>query len=208
VIDRSENYTLAELRTKFSGSTPTLLMFEMIFAATHETRLRIVEAAIDYIVQEMVKSRQAHQDKSEDELTISIVGNLKSMGFRATHDTQYGGHCDIVLEARDEFLWMAEAKKHSSYGWLLEGMKQLTTRYLTGLPGQDAGDLLIYLYQPRSDIVMGEWEIRLQKEYPADQIHRCERNYQDIRSIHVNKATGNLLRVRHKAIPLYFEPEK
>jgi hypothetical protein len=183
-------------------------MFEMTFAASSETRVHAVEEAIDYIAQEMVKVRHAYQDKSEDELTIYIIGYLKSMGFRASHDTQYGGHCDIVVEGPDEFLWLAEAKKHSAYPWLIDGIKQLTTRYATGLRSQDAGDLLIYHYGQRADLMITEWESHLRRAYPSLRIERCERNDQVIRSVHLHDGTGRPFKVRHVTIPLYFSPEK
>src|SRR5262249_2021043 len=160
---------------------------------------------IDYIATEMIKSRQAYQDKTEDELTISIVVCLKAMGFQASHDTQYGGHPDIVVEARDGFLWLAEAKKYrNSYEWLSGGMKQLLTRYGDGLAGQDAGDLLIYCYLPGTDTIIAGWENRLREIYPSAPVTRCNRDDQVIRSAHPVDTTGRDFRVRHKTISLYF----
>ena len=68
-----------------------------------------------------------------------------------------GGHCDIVVEAQDEFLWIAEAKKHGNYDWLLKGFQQLDTRYTTGLVGQDSGELIIYHFGQRTDKIMAAW---------------------------------------------------
>jgi hypothetical protein len=36
--------------------------------------------------------------KDEDTLTTDLITNLKAMGFDASHDTDYGGHGDIVIE--------------------------------------------------------------------------------------------------------------
>lgn len=131
--------SLAFLKGAFANNTPATIMLEMVMADAHEERLALVERAIDWSVQELVKNRHVKQTMSEDGLSIEIVGFLKAMGFDAGHDTQYGGHCDIVVEGRDNFLWIAEAKKHGSYDWLLEGFEQLDRRYSTGMPGQDAG---------------------------------------------------------------------
>jgi len=135
------------------------------------------------------------------------VTALKAMGFQASHDTQYGGHCDVVIEGKCDFLWIAEAKIHSSYDWLLSGFEQLDQRYSTGLPGQDAGEIIIYCFGARLDRVMSEWETRLVGARPDVSIDRSVTEPLLRRSTHTHKATGGKFRIRHKGITLYFNPK-
>lgn len=86
------------------------------------------------------------------------------MGFDASHDTQYGGHCDIVVEGKDDFLWIAEAKIDTSNTWIFQGFTQLDTRYSTGMPGQDIGEILIYCRRPNATGVLESWLSYLAKK--------------------------------------------
>src|SRR5690606_18117893 len=116
-------------------------------------------------------------------------------------------HCDIVVEGRDEFLWIAEAKKHSSYDWLEKGMSQLSTRYSTGLEGQDCGEILIYTYSPRLDRIMAEWNVRLKELVSEIEVEEVDADKLLFRSTHVHERTGRPFRVRHKGVTLHFAPK-
>ena len=199
-------FTLAEIKAATANPTPVGIMLDMAFAESHHERLAVVERAIDYIAQEMVKNRHVHQGKSEDALTIDIVSHLKTMGIQASHDTQYGGHCDVVVEGRDEFLWLAEAKKHGGYEWLLSGFEQLDRRYSTGLPGQESGEMLIYCFNARLDNVMDEYQSRLEKARSDVTFEEAEQGALVRRSSHVHEGTGRPFKVRHKGIPLFHKP--
>ncbi len=200
--------SIAFIKAALGNSTPAQIMLDMVLATTHEERLKLVERAVDWVSQEFVKTSHVRQEMSEDALTIEIVTSMKAMGFQAAHDTQYGGHCDIIVEARDDFLWIAEAKIHKSYGWLLGGFEQLDRRYSTGLAGQDAGEMIIYCFGARADLVLAEYQSRL-KAARNDVVfddaieHRLFR-----RSTHAHENTGRDFRVRHTIVPLYFKPTK
>src|SRR5262249_17512116 len=127
-------YTLRDLQLMFGTSTPDQIRLNMMFATTHAERVAQVEAAIDWIAQEHSKTRQHRYERDEDALTTDIITDLKALGFDASHDTDYGGHGDIVIEARDDFLWLGEAKIHRDYDWLMKGFLQLDTRYANAVP--------------------------------------------------------------------------
>ncbi|MDC7675181.1 hypothetical protein [Asticcacaulis machinosus] len=194
--------TLTDLRNRFAESVPARILMDMTFASNSAEQVRAVEDAIDYIAQDMVRHRQAYQEKKEDELTIYIVACLRSMGFRAAHDTQFGGHCDIVVEGRESFLWIAEAKIYRGYSKLIEGIHQLNFKYGTGLRNQSNADLIIYHYEKRVDIMLREWLERIRKEFPNDVVSGCDRDDLSLRSIHLHESTGREFFIRHKAIPL------
>jgi hypothetical protein len=173
----------------------------------HGQRLRQVEAAIDWIAQEHSKTRQHRYERDEDALTTDIITDLKALGFDASHDQDYGRHSDIVIEARDDLLWLGEAKIHRSYDWLLKGFQQLDTRYATALPGQDSGGLIIYCKTKRIDQIMERWSGHLAKRRPDVLVMACDSNTLIRRSTHTHERTGLPFRVRHVPISLYFEPK-
>jgi len=199
-------FTLRELQLMFQESTPNQIRLNMILANDHQERVRQVEAAIDWIAQEHSKTRQHRCDRDEDALTTDIITDLKAMGFDASHDKDYGGHGDIVIEARDDFLWLGEAKIHRDYGWLLKGFEQLDSRYATALLGQDTGGLIIYCKSERVDRIMDRWSEYLNEKRPDVTIERCNANPLVRRSSHKHKRTGHPFKVRHVPISLYFRP--
>lgn len=203
----SDNISLADIKAAASQSTTTQIVIDWLMAATYQEQHELVERAIDWIAQEMTKTSHLRQDRSEDEISIDFVSMLKSMGFNASHDTQYGGHCDIIVEGRRDFLWIGEAKLHTSYSWLEKGMKQLTTRYSTGLDGQDTGEVLIYTYAPRLDKILQSWKEKLEElslEIVIDDIDHDNLNF---RTTQIHENTGRPFRIRHKGVTLHFKPQ-
>ncbi|EEQ95770.1 Hypothetical protein OINT_1001164 [Brucella intermedia LMG 3301] len=200
--------TLAFIKGVLANNTPGMISLEMILAKSHEERLALVERAIDWSAQELVKNRHVKQEMTEDGLSIEIVGLLKAMGFDAGHDTQYGGHCDIVVEASGDFLWIAEAKKHKDYDWLLGGFEQLDRRYSTGLAGQDVGEMIIYCFGARADLVLAEYQTRLESARKDVVFDGAIAGGLFRRSKHTHMNTGSDFRVRHTIVPLYFKPTK
>ncbi|MDB5617442.1 hypothetical protein [Tardiphaga sp.] len=198
--------TWAEINAIISQSTPGRIQLQMAFASSHQERRKLVEDAIDWIAQEMTKTSHLRQERGEDEISIDFVSMLKAMGFQAAHDTQYGGHCDVIVEGRDDFLWIAEAKVHSSYAWLEKGMAQLSTRYSTGLDGQDCGEILVYTYQRRLDHIMLEWADRLKAAVSGIQIDQIDMDKLTFLSVHEHENTGRPFRIRHKGVTLHFAP--
>ncbi len=198
---------LHELRLLFAQKPSDRIRLNMVMATTHSERVSCVEEAIEWIGQEHTKTRQHRQNRGEDALTTDIITDMKAMGFEASHDKDYGGHGDIVVECRDQFLWIGEAKIHNSYDWLFKGFQQLDTRYSTGLPGQEDGGLIIFCRGPRADEVMKTWTEHLKEQRPDVEINLVEGQPLMRRSQHVHSATGRLFKVKHIPISLYFEPK-
>lgn len=207
ILPRGE-LTLAELRIAGAISPSVRIILDMMLAASHSEQLHAVEAAIDFIAGELSKHRHLKQEHSEDELTIDIIIGLKSMGFQASHDTQYGGHCDVVIEAANNFLWIAEAKIFGDTGDLVDAFRQLTTRYSTGLAGQDCGEIIMYCKRPNlADLVDG-WEARIKNDCEPKAVRRCERDPLIVRSVHTHTGSGLQFYIRHRPIMLHFSPQK
>ena len=205
MIERA--YTLSQLQLLAKGNVPVQVSLALIFADTAEDILPQVDVAIDHIAQEFARTPKERQGRSEDSLTTDVVTSLRNMGFQASHDTTVGGHCDIVIEGRYNFLWLGEAKIHSTYEWLLEGFDQLDSRYATAARHQDRGGLIIYCFGARVDRVMDEWAKRLTEERPEVHVEdRCEEEL-CFTSAHLHERTGKNYRVRHVPMSLYWNPK-
>lgn len=198
--------TLHDLRLMAAHSVPIKIMLDLLVADSHSDKLSCVERGVNFAVQEMIKVPHLYQKMSEDQLTNALIGILLGMGFKPTHDTQYGGHCDIAIQFDDGFLWIGESKIHGTYDWLLKGFNQLDTRYSTGMPGQDSGDLIIFIFQERIDRVMEKWVETLATERPDVAVKVCDRDPTRRISSHPHTRTGLAFRTRHIPVSLYFAP--
>lgn len=178
-----------------------------MFSQDHKERRIIIEDAIDAIALEFGETPQHRCDRDEDGLTIDVVTSLKHMGFQATHDEDIGGHCDIVVRGKDSFLWLAEAKIHSAYGWLAKGYQQITTRYSTGMPGQDAGALVIYCKAANVKSIMDKWREHFAGCFTDAVIADCEKSPLSFVSTCVHPRSGLQFRIRHIPISVWHDPE-
>jgi hypothetical protein len=170
--------------------------------------VELIETAIDWSAQELARNPEVRQGKTEDQLTQEIIVALRAMRFDAKHDVKIGGHCDITIEGRDEFLWLGEAKIHKEdYAWLFAGFQQLNTRYSTGGVNQDRGGILIYCFAPRIDRIMSRWKEHLGEMVDGVSVVECEKNPMALRSSHIHERTGRPFNVRHVPIGLYFRPQ-
>lgn len=207
MLNKNDQYSYKELQLYSSRSTPVAINIDYLYTSSPEERVSCVRRAIDYLALEFTKSRQLKQNRTEDELTGEIIISLKCMGFEASHDTQYGGHCDIVVEAAQGFLWIAEAKIHRDYDWLLKGYNQLLTRYSTGQKGQDNGDMIIYVYIQNVNHVMNKWNAYLIENEKDVITENCPDSSFNFFSTQMHQNTGLPFTTRHVPISLYFSPQ-
>lgn len=199
-------FSLKELQLLTCGNVPAQVSLALIFSETAEDMLVQVDTAIDHIAQDFARSPKERQGRSEDGLTTDVITSLRSMGFQASHDTAVGGHCDVVIEGRNNFLWLGEAKIHRSYDWLLQGFNQLDTRYSTASLHQDSGGIIIYCYDGRTDQIIDEWAARLKEARPDVDVKDRALNKAFFISSHVHHRTGRLYHVRHVPIALQWKP--
>ncbi|GAM99147.1 hypothetical protein U91I_02788 [alpha proteobacterium U9-1i] len=200
------SFTYQDLMLMAAGNRPREIVVKLMFASDYSSFVESVEDAIDHIADRMSENPQLRQEREEDELSIDIVDQLKAMSFDAEHDMTIGGHGDIVVRGRGSFLWIGEAKKHSSYPWLLKGYNQLTTRYASGLETQAVGGLIVYSYGQRVDQVMENWKTFLDENATVEGFGEGGRSA-CFRSTYLSERTGILCTVRHLGISLYFDPK-
>jgi hypothetical protein len=201
------NETLAILRSRVEGK-PTAVSLEYLLAQTHEARLQAVQKGVDLACNELEQNKHEKQGYGEDALTLEVCSMLKMLGFQAAHDDDVGGHCDIVIKGDESFLWLAEAKKHSDYAWLDKGFQQLSTRYSTGVKGQDHGEVLIYCFNQNAKALLRKWreELVARNASVTTEESTCG-NPLLFCSIHQHAASGLDFHVRHKAVALYHDPK-
>lgn len=199
---------LAQLRAfTFVGTAQAEWIF-FVFAQTHEARVNAVQKAIDFACNQLELNKHKKQEHDEDDLTVDICSMMNAAGFQASHDEQVNGHCDIVIKGAQEFLWLAEAKKHDAYAWLNKGFRQLATRYSTGVPGQDHGEVLVYCKIKDARALMENWRKELVARNPNVKVEPSSCGSPLIfQSTHKHDATGLDFHVRHKAVSLYWKPD-
>uniref|UniRef100_UPI0040473A2C hypothetical protein n=1 Tax=Yoonia sp. TaxID=2212373 RepID=UPI0040473A2C len=179
------------------------------FANDHAARVRALEGVVEYSYTSLIKNSHLNQEQGEDELSVTIVEQLKILGIQASHDTQTRGHCDIHVEGVDHFLWIGEAKIHKSYAWLEDGFKQLSTRYATGGYGQDRGEIIIYCRVQNGAAVLTEWSKRLSAAFgDVEVVEDLIDNRLWFRTRHICENSGLPFHIRHRLLPMHFNPKK
>lgn len=178
-------------------------------ANDHASRVLALEEVIEYSYISLVKNSHLNQAQSEDELSVTIVEQLKLLAIHASHDTQTRGHCDIHVEGADHFLWIGEAKIHNDYAWLEDGFKQLSTRYATGGYGQDCGEIIIYCRVQNGAAALREWNKRFQEAFKDVEIVEDAIDTRLwFRTRHTCENSGLPFHIRHRLLPMHFNPKK
>lgn len=122
---------------------------------SYEEFLWLLYKKIDEIVSVMQKSRPSYAEQGEVPLTEHIKDNLISAcGFDATV-TEINGATDLTVKwTGQDWLWIGEAKLDDGYAYVLEGFKQLTTRYATAEQHEREGGVIVYCKEhPLGDFV-------------------------------------------------------
>lgn len=203
----TEMESLATLRILAAG-TAMEAGIDFILAQNHKARVNAIQRSVDFACNNLIKHRNKKDEDDEDGLTIQVCNMLTHSGIEAIHNASVGGHCDVVIKAKSDFLWLAEAKKHSNYAWLDKGFKQLTTRYSTGNPGQNHGEILIYCFVQDAKSMLEKWKDELTDRNPYVQVSEDEiSNSLTFQSNHKHECSGLDFYVRHKVVSFYWDPK-
>ncbi|WP_306043669.1 hypothetical protein [Mameliella sp. MMSF_3455] len=204
----TDGVTLAQLEG-IIGNLCDGAVLQYHLAKDHSARVEALEKILEFSYASLVRNSHLNKEQGEDELSVTIVEQLRSLSIQATHDTQTGGHCDIHVEGKDHFLWIGEAKIHKDYEWLVKGFLQLSTRYATGGYGQDHGEIVIYCRVRDGAHVLSKWK-DLVEEQEAE-ISVVEDKIEErlwFRTKHKLNRTGLPFYIRHRLIPLFHEPAR
>ena len=202
-----DKVTIADLRNRFRG-TAVAAALDYTLAQDHDARVQAVQNGVDFACNQLEQKKHHKQGLGEDAITVELCAMLVMAGFQAAHDDDVGGHCDIVIRGTDMFLWLAEAKEHSNYSWLDKGFQQLSTRYSTGVKGQDHGEILVYCYSQNAKAMLEKWRAELESRNAQVKTKDTScGNPLLFFSTHTHAASGLDFHVRHKAVALYWSPK-
>ncbi|WEJ08437.1 hypothetical protein [Sinorhizobium prairiense] len=176
-------------------------------ASSNDRRVAALEKILDFAYDDLVNDRHLNQKHGEDALSVQIIKQLKFVAIDANHDIQVGGHCDILVRARDRFLWIAEAKIHKSFGWLHKGFLQLSTRFGSAAEGRDHGEIIIYCRMAKAGDVLSRWKDYLLLREPVEICEDRIDNQLWFRTRHTCPSSALYFYTRHRIIPLFWSPQ-
>lgn len=200
--------TLSDLILRHEG-TPFGLGLAWLATNSHKGRITVLEGLLNDCYRHLSDNRHLNGKQSEDELSTQIVGMLEMAGIQASHDTQVGGHVDILVKAKDGFQWIGEAKIHGAYDWIDDGFLQLSSRYGLAQYGRDHGEVIIYHRGGKSAHVLNTWKAKLLEDRPEVTLveDRVDPELY-FRTTHECEGGGCTFFTRHKIVPLHFKPKK
>ena len=204
-----ETFTLDDLRG-LSQIAPKLSNFaDRILVNSYETFVDVLHRDIDLCILQMEEEPKIRQNDCEDRLSTDIVNMLRCYSYDASREQSIGGHCDISVRHANGFLWLCEAKIHSSYEHLIKGFNQLCTRYSSGTPDTDKGGILIYIKNQNTQSVISAWRNKL-SEMNLSEFYEWEcpsRKELAFFSSHMHESSGRPYIVRHMGVVLHFDPK-
>ncbi|AZC77972.1 hypothetical protein C4K31_5093 [Pseudomonas chlororaphis subsp. piscium] len=208
ILDR---FTLGEIKAIADelGVQGIVGSIKRFTTGNYQQFVEVLCSDLNDIILNMQENAELRKDDSEDRLTIEIASVLRGMGYDAGHETKIGGHTDLTVRGRHNYLWIGEAKIHSSYDYLFQGFQQLCTRYATGDTNQDCGGLIIYIKNKNSAAVVKEWRKRL-TGYGLVELTvsgSAVRPNFEFTSCHKLDRSGSIFRVKHIGVSLYFDPK-
>lgn len=205
-----DSCTVADLQ-KLRPVRPDLADFaDRLMIVSYQDFINILYRDLDDCIQFVEEDPKVRLNDGEDRLTIELIGQLKRLGYAAAHDEMVGGHSDIVVRHFNKYLWVSEAKIHSSYEYLSGGFDQLTTRYLRGTVNASEGALLIYIRNADVASVVKTWEQKLIERKLTDfETQPCTtRGLLGFYNNHKHESSGLPVRIRHVGINLHWNPKK
>lgn len=188
---------------------------EAIESEDYDKFVEQVHKDLSYQISQLQGYAANFYNKSEDDITIFLVSNLKSMGYLNTHhDVFNNGHVDIYIED-NYFKWLGECKLQKGNEYSNEGFKQLSTRYSDGHENSNRGGILIYnqLIQKKTLTCMTEWNNFLATDLEFQKMGmKCEpidvnsgKQYFD--SEHIHEKSGMPYKIRHFFVNLMHNPK-
>lgn len=201
-----------ELKAR-APTTASRITIEWMSASSHEEKFKLLRTALDHCYGELVNNKHLNREGkvSEDQLSVQICQMLGCMGIVASHDTQVGGHVDILVRDRDGFLWIGEAKIDHGPSYVAGGFDQLSTRYGTSGEGRNQGEMIVYSWKRNIAKRLKDWLEHLEGLEGVQGLEvevAIEDPKWHFTTKHTCPASGHLFHVRHVFVPLYFAPKK
>lgn len=199
------NFSLADL-AQLAGEHEFAMMLRRKSVQTHLDFVQQLYNDFDDAIQELVHNRQRFQraEFGEDDISAYLISFLKGRFYDADHDTQHGGHADIIVKANNgRWEWIGEAKLWGGKTWAHEGWKQLVDSYTTATVGETHSGLLLYIKQDNAKQKFDTWINFFKQSITPIKQDYFTGNPLIFDSVHINKCSGLEQSVRHFAVPLW-----
>lgn len=200
------NFSLASLEALSHFDPEVNGFLKRKFAATNEDFVAQLYVDLDDAMYVLETQKHMYQTSQwgEDELTAVIIAFLKGRNYDAEHDTQHGGHIDILVKHQlGRFSWIGEAKLWGGPAYIFGGWNQLNERYGTGTIRDNHGGIIIYVKQRKSGDKFADWCTHLTENVEGAMITPDTTNPLRFSSETVHPATSQPYFVRHMAVSLF-----
>ncbi|ANJ93398.1 hypothetical protein [Serratia plymuthica] len=203
-----DSVSISQLKFLAKGDKTTSLFLEQLLCTSYDEFLNTLYKNLEECIEWMEEDPKVRLKDGEDRLTTDIIGFFRARGYQAGHDELIGGHTDLVIR-KEGYMWLGEAKIHSSYDYLKQGFEQLCSRYSSGTNNNKNGGLLIYIRNNDAASVITEWTQRLNDAALENYSYSpCgKRQGLSFYSTHKHARSGLPYRVRHLGIVLGFDPQ-
>ncbi|GKX58555.1 hypothetical protein [Leminorella grimontii] len=203
-----DNITIGQLRVMGLIDKNTRHFLGQLLCSSYEEFLDLLYKDMSECIELMEEDPKVRLHDGEDRLTTDVISFFKAKGYQASHDEMIGGHSDVVIRFKG-YMWLGEAKIHSSYSYLMQGFSQLCTRYSSGTSNNCNGGLLIYIRNNDAASVIAEWNNRLNSVGLPNYIYSDCENRQGLSfySQHTHSRSGLPYKVKHMGIVLGFDPQ-
>ena len=199
--------SIGGIRSLMSQTDEGQLAFSQQFDIDYDKFCNTVEKALARYIKFLENNPYDNGTKTENQLNIDIVNMLNAGYFNAFHGPYTGGHTDVMVRNHNDptQIWIGEGKVNDSgISVILEGFKQISTRYLNGKKHSCRGGLLIYSHVMNSVNVMNVWRSYvLEKNY----VIHAEPIDSDISflTLHESEGSGLSVQIRHFIATLHFD---
>lgn len=171
-------------------------------ANNYEQFVNILHDDLDDSIQHLTQNRHLYQNFSEDQISVNLIGMLKARNYDADHDSQHGGHVDIIVKHQfGKFEWLGEAKIWGGPAYMADGWAQLNKRYSAGTINDNHGGILLYVKAPNAVAKLNDWIDHLKTIEDEIKIS-SETNPLVKNTITKHPSSGLDYRVRHIAVVL------
>lgn len=176
----------------------------------HDSFLEALYYAIEKIVMVHLEKSKSNLPKDENHISDVIVGQLYGLNYDASREESSNGNVDVTVKF-SEFIWLAEAKIFNSNPVLLEGFKQLASRYSTASNLEaNKGAYLIYNFRADTKKLIDSYKAysvtELSKDFPDYRTEDCPAHPLRFYSTHTEISSGLQYRIKHIPFTFYFDP--
>ncbi|SFR00764.1 hypothetical protein SAMN04487773_0965 [Enterobacter sp. kpr-6] len=200
------SFSLADLQVLSKYDPDLKGLLKRKFAANNEQFVEQLYIDIDDAIHLLETQKHMYQQGhwGEDELTGVITAFLKGRNYDAEHDTQHGGHIDLLVKHQlGRFEWIGEAKLWDGPAYIYGGWTQLNERYGTGTYRDNFGGIIIYVKQKKSQEKFSAWQSHLLEQVNDAVITPDNQNPLRFSSTTNHPASNQPYFVRHMAVSLF-----